>query len=64
MKKNLKLVQKLNLKTRIQNKGLKTELESFAKGIQTGEWPIPWWHQVQVSEMAFVVEEVLFERLS
>jgi hypothetical protein len=38
------------------------ELERFAKGIQTGEWPIPWWQQVQVSEVAFAVEEMVFER--
>lgn len=49
---------KLSLKTRRQDKGLMTELEHFAAGIKTGEWPIPWWQQVQVSEMAFAVEEM------
>ena len=53
---------KLTYKSRIQDKGLKIELECFAKGIQKGEWPIPWWQQVQVSEMAFTVEELVFDR--
>lgn len=53
---------KLTYKSRIQDKGLKIELERFAKGIQKGEWPIPWWQQVQVSEMAFTVEEMVFDR--
>ncbi len=46
--------------TRTQDKGLMAELECFAIGIQTGEWPIPWWQQLQVSEVAFSVEEMLF----
>lgn len=54
--------EKQSLKTRLQDKGLMNELEQFAKGIQTGEWPIPWWQQLQVSEVAFAVEEMLFER--
>jgi hypothetical protein len=41
---------------------LKTELARFAQGIQTGEWPISWWQQVQVSEVAFAEEEMVFER--
>lgn len=53
---------KLTYKSRIQDKGLKIELECFAKGIQKGEWLIPWWQQVQVSEMAFTVEELVFDR--
>jgi len=53
---------RLSLKTRAQDKGHLMELERFAQGIKTGEWPIPWWQQVQVSEMAFAVEEMLFER--
>lgn len=52
--------EKLSLKTRRQDKGLMAELEHFAKGIQTGEWPIPLWQQVQVSEVAFAVEDMLY----
>lgn len=48
---------KLLLKTRLQDKGLMAELEQFASGIKTGEWPIPWWQQMQVSEIGFAVEE-------
>ena len=46
-----------SLKTRPQDKGLMAELQSFAAGIQSGEWPIPLWQQVQVSRLAFIVEE-------
>jgi predicted dehydrogenase len=48
----------LSLKTRYQDKGLMTELERFAAGIKSGEWPIPLWQQVQVSEIGFAVEEL------
>lgn len=51
----------ISLQTRIQDKGLKSELEHFAKCIHTGEWPIPLWQQLQVCEMAFAVEEILFD---
>jgi predicted dehydrogenase/threonine dehydrogenase-like Zn-dependent dehydrogenase len=51
---------KFSLSTRMQDKGLKNELEQFAKGIQTGEWPIPWWQQLQVSEVAFEIEGMLY----
>lgn len=54
--------EKLSLHTRLQDKGLLTELERFAKGIQTGKWPIPWWQQLQVADVAFAVEEMVFER--
>lgn len=54
--------KKQSLQTRLQDKGLMIELERFAQGIQTGDWPIPWWQQVQVSEVAFAVEEMVFER--
>lgn len=50
-----------NLNTRIQDKGLKAELECFALGIQNGEWPIPWWQQLQVSEIAIAVQEKIFQ---
>jgi predicted dehydrogenase/threonine dehydrogenase-like Zn-dependent dehydrogenase len=50
-----------SIKTRLQDKGLKTQLKRFAQGMQSGEWPIPWWQQVQVSEVAFAVEEMIFK---
>jgi len=53
--------ENLSLKTRRQDKGLLIELERFAQGIRTGEWPIPLWQQIQVSEVAFAVEEMVFE---
>lgn len=53
---------KQSLQTRLQDKGLLVELERFAQGVQSGEWPIPWWQQVQVSEVAFAVEDLIFER--
>jgi len=49
--------EKLSIKSRAQDKGLMNELEQFAIGIETGEWPIPLWQQVQVSEIAFAVNE-------
>jgi len=51
---------KQSYKTRIQDKGLVEELKQFSHGIKTGEWPIPLWQQLQVSEMAFAVEEMIF----
>ena len=53
--------ENLSLKTRRQEKGLMAVLEQFAQGIQTGKWPIPWWQQVQVSEVAFAVDEMIFQ---
>ena len=53
--------EKLSLKTRLQDKGLKVELERFAQGIRTGNWPIPWWQQEQVSEVAFAVEDMVIQ---
>ena len=53
--------EKLSYKSSSQDKGLRNELDHFANGIHQGEWPIPWWQQVQVTEMAFAVEEMLFE---
>jgi predicted dehydrogenase/threonine dehydrogenase-like Zn-dependent dehydrogenase len=46
-----------SLKTSIQEKGLKEELIAFADGINSGEWPIPWWQQRQTSSTALMVEE-------
>jgi predicted dehydrogenase/threonine dehydrogenase-like Zn-dependent dehydrogenase len=51
--------KKLSLKSRRQDKGLMTELERFASGIKNGEWPIPWWQQVQVSDIGFTVEDAI-----
>ena len=48
--------EKLSYKSSSQDKGLRNELDHFANGIHQGEWPIPWWQQVQVTEMAFAVE--------
>lgn len=48
---------KHSLKTRQQDKGLLTELQCFAAGIQSGEWPIPWWQQLQTSRLCFQIEE-------
>ncbi len=45
-----------SFRTTVQEKGLKEELIAFADGIQKGEWPIPWWQQVQVAQTAFTVE--------
>ena len=54
-------VKNNSLKTHKQHKGLLVELERFANGINTGEWPIPLWQQFQVSEVAFEVEKMLFD---
>lgn len=43
-----------------QDKGHKAELEAFAHAVrQGGEWPIPLWQQVQATEIALRVEEML-----
>lgn len=48
------------LETKIIDKGQKQELKAFADAIQiTGEWPIPLWQQVQVTEIALAVESKL-----
>ncbi len=45
------------LETKVVSKGQKEELEAFAHAIQQGgEWPIPLWQQVQVTEISFAVE--------
>ena len=42
------------------DKGHKTELETFARTVlHGGEWPIPLWQQVQATEIAFRVQEML-----
>ena len=50
-----------SMKTKSQDKGLLSELECFAHGIRAGEWPIPLWQQLQVSHVAFAIEEMLLD---
>ena len=46
--------------TKLTDKGQKEELEAFAHAIrQGGEWPIPFWQQLQATEISFRVEEFL-----
>jgi predicted dehydrogenase/threonine dehydrogenase-like Zn-dependent dehydrogenase len=46
--------------SKLPDKGQKEEIIAFADAIQKGAaWPIPWWQQVQATEMAFAVEERL-----
>jgi predicted dehydrogenase/threonine dehydrogenase-like Zn-dependent dehydrogenase len=48
------------LKSKFPEKGLKDELKVFAQAvIGGGEWPIPLWQQVQVTEIALTVEKLL-----
>jgi len=47
------------LRTSIQEKGLKEELVAFADAINGGAWPIPWWQQLQTSQIALAVERQL-----
>lgn len=47
------------LKTSSPDKGLRAELVAFANGIEKGEWPIPWWQQVQTASVALTVEDLL-----
>lgn len=51
-----------SLQTSVQEKGLKEELSAFAEAIRTGEWPIPWWQQLQTSRVALRVEAALLDR--
>ena len=53
---------KLSFNSRIPNKGLLNELIEFRNGCLSGEWPIPLWQQLEVSELAFSIEEMLFDR--
>lgn len=46
--------------SKLTDKGHKRELEIFAETLEKGgEWPIPLWHQVQATEIALQVEELL-----
>jgi predicted dehydrogenase len=49
----------LHLSRRRQDKGHFNELQSFVRGIRTGEWPAPLWQQLQAMEMAFAVEDCI-----
>jgi predicted dehydrogenase len=51
-----------SLRTAIQEKGLKEELIAFADAIRDGEWPIPWWQQLQTAQVALAVEAALSDR--
>jgi predicted dehydrogenase/threonine dehydrogenase-like Zn-dependent dehydrogenase len=51
-----------SLKTPVQEKGLKEELIAFANAINSGEWPIPWWQQLQTARIGLEVEQYLFEK--
>jgi predicted dehydrogenase/threonine dehydrogenase-like Zn-dependent dehydrogenase len=47
------------LRTAVQEKGLKEELLAFANGIAAGQWPIPWWQQLQSARIALAVESAI-----
>jgi predicted dehydrogenase len=46
--------------SKLTDKGHKRELEAFAETLEKGgEWPIPLWEQLQTTEIALQVEELL-----
>ncbi len=45
--------------TSVPDKGHAQELEAFADGIRTGEFPIPLWQQLQATEIALEVERLI-----
>jgi len=46
--------------TKLTEKGHREELEAFAAAVlQGGDWPIPLWQQVQATEIALQVEDLL-----
>lgn len=47
------------LKNTSQDKGFKHELIAFADGVNSGQWPIPWWQQKQVASVALDIEDQL-----
>jgi predicted dehydrogenase len=51
-----------SLKTRIQNKGLLNELESFSYGIKNGFFPIPLHQQFLTCELAFAIDEMILNQ--
>jgi predicted dehydrogenase len=48
-----------DLRSSIQDKGLKAELVAFADAVNGGGWPVPWWQQLQVARIALAVEAQL-----
>jgi predicted dehydrogenase/threonine dehydrogenase-like Zn-dependent dehydrogenase len=53
---------KQSLSTSVQDKGLLFELKSFAEAIKGGEWPIPWWQQLQTSRVAIMIENLILSK--
>lgn len=45
-----------SLKTQLQEKGFNEELIAFADAINGGQWPIPWWQQLQTSRVALLLD--------
>ena len=46
--------------SKLTDKGHKRELEVFADTLKKGgEWPIPLWQQLQATEIALIVEDLL-----
>lgn len=45
-----------SLRTKIQEKGYMEELIAFADAANGGQWPIPWWQQLQAARVAITVE--------
>ncbi|MEE8206422.1 MAG: bi-domain-containing oxidoreductase [Nitrospinaceae bacterium] len=46
--------------SKLTDKGHKRELEAFAEALEKGgEWPIPLWQQLQATEIALAVEDML-----
>lgn len=52
-------IREKSFRTTVQEKGHKEELIAFADAICSGKWPIPWWQQMQASQIAFAVESGL-----
>lgn len=46
-----------SFKTSRQEKGLQEELVAFADAINGGDWPIPWWQQLQSAKIALMIEK-------
>lgn len=47
---------KFKMRTRVAQKGHLEELQAFAAGIMSGDWPIPLWQQIQATEIALEVQ--------
>jgi len=51
-------VSNSGLNTKTMQKGQTQEIKAFGEAIlDGGEWPIPFWQQVQATEIAFEVEK-------